>query len=130
MTGPARPSRAHIFCRVLFLPLCLVSFVVGMSIQTRSLSAGPRGAASEDKHLSAKTRKEVFETIWRDIHDHYYDPAFNGVNWDDIHTKYLPLIDATRDDADFYTLMSAMTGELHDAHTRSGGQSCGRQRAA
>ena len=87
MTGPARLSRVHIFCRVLVLSLCLVSFVVGVSVQIRSVSAQPHGAVSQDKHLSAKTRKEVFETIWRDIHDHYYDPGFNGVNWDDIHTN-------------------------------------------
>jgi carboxyl-terminal processing protease len=118
MTGPARLSRVHIFCRVLVLSLCLVSFVVVALVETRSLSAQPHGAASEDKHLSAKTRKEVFETIWRDIHDHYYDPGFNGVNWDEIHTKYFPLVNAAMDDADFYALMSAMTGELHDAHTR------------
>jgi carboxyl-terminal processing protease len=68
--------------------------------------------------LSAKTRKQVFERVWQEIHDSYYDPAFNGVNWDEVHTRYLPLVQATKSDAEFYASMSAMTSELHDAHTR------------
>jgi len=63
-------------------------------------------------------RKEIFEKVWKEIHDHYYDPSFNGVNWDEIHARYRPLIEEPADDQDFYALMSRMTGELHDAHTR------------
>lgn len=63
-------------------------------------------------------RKQIFERVWKEIHDHYYDPSFNGVNWDEIHARYRPLIESATDDQDFYALMSRMTGELHDAHTR------------
>jgi carboxyl-terminal processing protease len=63
-------------------------------------------------------RMEIFEKVWKEIHDHYYDPSFNGVNWDEIHARYRPLIEEPADDQDFYALMSRMTGELHDAHTR------------
>jgi carboxyl-terminal processing protease len=68
--------------------------------------------------LPLKTRREVFEKTWKEIHDHYYDPSFNGVNWDEIHSRYLPRVEATEKDQEFYALMSEMTGELHDAHTR------------
>lgn len=70
------------------------------------------------QHLSAKARKDVFEKVWREIRDHYYDPALNGVDWDGIHRRYLPLIEGSTTDQDFYALMSQMTSELHDAHTR------------
>jgi carboxyl-terminal processing protease len=63
-------------------------------------------------------RMEIFEKVWKEIHDHYYDPSFNGVNWDEIHARYRLLIEEPADDQDFYALMSRMTGELHDAHTR------------
>jgi len=81
----------------------------------RTPSATDRAAS---QRLSSKDRKEVFEKIWKDIRDHYYDPSFNGVNWDEVHARYVPLVEAARNDQDFYTLMSGMTGELHDAHTR------------
>jgi carboxyl-terminal processing protease len=118
MTGLARPSRIRIFRPVLLLALCLAARATVVPAQTRPFSAASDAAPPEPKHLSARSRKEVFEAVWRDIHDHYYDPAFNGVNWDEIHTKYLPLVAAAKDDADFYAVMSAMTSELHDAHTR------------
>jgi carboxyl-terminal processing protease len=70
------------------------------------------------QRLSAKDRKEVFEKIWKEIHEHYYDPPYNGVDWDEVHTRYAPLVDGTTRDQEFYALMSQMTNELHDAHTR------------
>jgi carboxyl-terminal processing protease len=68
--------------------------------------------------LSTKTRLEIFEKTWREIHDHYYDPSFNGVNWDAIRLRYRPLVEAAGSDQRFYAVMSEMAGELHDAHTR------------
>ncbi len=35
-----------------------------------------------------------------------------------MHQRYLPLVDAVKSDQDFYVLISQMTSELHDAHTR------------
>jgi carboxyl-terminal processing protease len=60
----------------------------------------------------------VFERVWKEIDDHYYDRSFNGVDWNEVHTRYKPLVDATKNDREFYALISQMTGELHDAHTR------------
>src|SRR5258707_10737446 len=96
-------------CRRLLFALCLVTFV---SASSRSL------ASAAPPELSSKTRHDVFEKVWKEIHDRYYDPAFNGVNWDEVRAKYLPRVEATHSDQDFYILLSEMTGELHDAHTR------------
>jgi carboxyl-terminal processing protease len=70
------------------------------------------------RSLSPKEREEVFETVWKNIDEHYYDPKFGGVNWQEIHQRYLPLVQAAKDDRDFYSIVDRMTGELHDAHTR------------
>lgn len=70
------------------------------------------------RQLSAKTRRDVFERVWKEIADHYYDRSFNGVDWNEVHARYKPLVDGVKNDREFYTLMSRMTGELHDAHTR------------
>lgn len=70
------------------------------------------------QRLTAKDRREVFEKVWRGIRDHYYDPSYNGVDWNEVHQRYAQLVDATSRDQEFYALMSQMTSELHDAHTR------------
>jgi carboxyl-terminal processing protease len=118
MTGPARPSRIRTLRRVLALALCLAARGSAAPAQTRLVSGTRDAAPPSGKQLPAKTRMQVFERVWKEIHDSYYDPAFNGVNWDGVHARYLPLVQATKSDAEFYALMSAMTGELHDAHTR------------
>lgn len=70
------------------------------------------------RSLSPRDREEVFEKVWKDVDEHYYDPEFGGVNWKEIHQRYLPLAKAAKDDKDFYSIMDRMTAELHDAHTR------------
>jgi carboxyl-terminal processing protease len=70
------------------------------------------------RSLSPRDREEVFETVWKNIDEHYYDPKFGGVNWQEIHQRYLPLVQAAKDDRDFYSIADRMTAELHDAHTR------------
>ena len=68
--------------------------------------------------LSPKEREEVFEKVWKDVDEHYYDPEFGGVKWQEVHERYLPLVQAAKDDRDFYSIVDRMTAELHDAHTR------------
>jgi len=68
--------------------------------------------------LSPKEREQVFEKVWKDVDEHYYDPEFGGVNWREIHQRYRPLVAAAKDDKDFYSILDRMTAELHDAHTR------------
>ena len=107
---------------LLFLLLCVFA-VDARSQEKPNTPATPQipSAASEPatkQRLTPKDRKEVFEKVWKEIHDHYYDASYNGVDWNEVHQRYEPLVEATRNDLDFYALMSQMTSELHDAHTR------------
>jgi len=78
------------------------------------------GAAlgAKPSSLTPKDRLAVFEKIWKEVDEHYYDPEFGKVNWPEVRQRYLPLVQQVKDDKEFYTLMDRMTGELHDAHTR------------
>jgi carboxyl-terminal processing protease len=140
MTRPTLPSSGRISRNAILLTLSFValgfapsgsaqqSAILSDSSSERGdhrsrtiLSAGtatPAPDATPSQRLSPKDRKEVSEKIWKDIRDHYYDPSFNGVNWDEVHERYVPLVAAAKNDQEFYALMSRMTGELHDAHTR------------
>jgi carboxyl-terminal processing protease len=70
------------------------------------------------RRLSPKDYEQVFEKVWKDIDVHYYDPEFGGVKWQEVHQRYLPLVEAAKDDKDFYSIVDRMTAQLHDAHTR------------
>src|SRR5208282_155997 len=70
------------------------------------------------RSLSPNEREQVFEKVWKDVDEHYYDPEFGGVKWQEVHQRYLPLVQGAKDDKDFYSIVDRMTAELHDAHTR------------
>lgn len=100
--------------------LRLLAYIAAISLCALLPGAGRSVAQNSPpaQRLSQKVKKEVFDKVWKDIRDYYYDPAYNGVNWNEVRQKYDPLVDTTKGDQDFYALMNQMTGELHDAHTR------------
>jgi carboxyl-terminal processing protease len=87
-----------------------VVLVLGLALSS-AMSRTSRG-------LSPKARIQVFEKVWKEVDEHYYDPEFGGVNWKEVHQRYLPLVEAVKNDRDFYATVDRMTAELHDAHTR------------
>ncbi len=105
------------FSFFLFLVLAGVAGRPVFSQQQPSAPNAPQRTSAKQR-LSPKDRKEVFEKVWKEIRDHYYDSNLNGVDWNEVHQRYLPLVDAVKSDQDFYVLISQMTSELHDAHTR------------
>jgi carboxyl-terminal processing protease len=140
MIGPVRPSGNGILRHAAFVILCVLAGGMGTArpagqsfVPQYNLTIGNKyfpggvhadGASeaaadrSASQRLSPKNRKEISERIWKEIRDRYYDPSFNGVNWDEVHERYRPLVAATKTDQEFYALMNQMTSELHDAHTR------------
>jgi carboxyl-terminal processing protease len=123
--NPAVPKpRKKVGALVLFL-LLFVFAISSPSQEKPDAPVAPQvpGAATATppavkQRLSANDRKEVFEKVWKEIRDHYYDSSYNGVDWNAVHQRYAPLVAGTKKDQEFYALMSQMTSELHDAHTR------------
>lgn len=106
-------TRFHPSAHFLPLALVLVCAVVLAIASVPFASAGDPIAP-----LSPKDRMDVFETVWKDIRDTYYDPEFHGVNWSEVHDRYRPQLDQVQSDDGLYSLLNRMAGELHDAHTR------------
>lgn len=63
-------------------------------------------------------RLAVFDDIWETIEDHYYDPAFNGVDWQAKRALFRPAAAKASSTHEFYELMRQMIASLRDAHTR------------
>ena len=112
-----RPPRFILFLVVAALGVASRPAFSQQQSPSTSSPKAPQHAATKQR-LSPKDREEVFEKVWKEIRDHYYDPKFNGVDWNDVHQRYLPLVDTLKNDQEFYVLISQMTSELHDAHTR------------
>ena len=85
---------------------------------TLVFSPPPAVSSTPPRSLSASDRSAIFDKVWKAINEHYYDPAFNGVDWKGIRAKYEPGVTAASSDSAFYDLIKHMVEELHDAHTR------------
>jgi carboxyl-terminal processing protease len=68
--------------------------------------------------MSSKERVKVFDQVWRLIGEKYYDPHFNGVNWNAQRDEHRPQAQSADCDEGLYTALKEMAGSLHDAHTR------------
>lgn len=60
----------------------------------------------------------IFEQAWTIVRDNYVRDSFNGVDWDAVHDKYLPLFEAVESQEEHWTLMSQFVRELNDDHSR------------
>ena len=58
----------------------------------------------------------VFEAVWDDIAQSYYDPDFGGKDWRSIGEKYRNRLRTLDEREDFDALLSEMLGELGDSH--------------
>jgi len=50
------------------------------------------------------------------VNETYFDPTFGGINWKDVHDRYLPQITTVEKDEEFYKLINKMLWELKVSH--------------
>ena len=65
----------------------------------------------------AEERQYLFDHIWRQVKDKFYDPNLQGVDWDGyrkVYERYLPYIN---NNFVFAEMLSEMLGELNASHT-------------
>jgi tricorn protease len=59
---------------------------------------------------------EMFEQSWRALADNFYDPKLHGVDWNEVRSRYKPLVRHVALKEDLYALISLMMGELNASH--------------
>ncbi len=77
--------------------------------------------ARADASVSTETREgrlKVFDDVWRTVRDRYYDPSFNGLDWEAQRERFRPLAAEAKTRAEFYKVLRRMLGTLRDSHTR------------
>lgn len=72
--------------------------------------------ASKKNDAAAGLRQKTFEKAWEVVRDKFYDPNFNGVDWNRARERYAPLVAAVKTDAELYALLNRMLGELKVSH--------------
>jgi carboxyl-terminal processing protease len=65
----------------------------------------------------AEHNLRLFDTVWDRIGRRYYDPRFNGADWNAAAVTFGPKATAASNDTTLYAAINAMLGLLADGHT-------------
>lgn len=106
-------SRYKVSLLILALLLTLV-FPLAAPLSSRASNDGTSLVST----ATPEGRLAVFDDIWETIEDHYYDPRFNGIDWQAKRTSFRTVAAKAGNAREFYDLMRQMLASLRDAHTR------------
>jgi tricorn protease len=65
--------------------------------------------------------KEIYNEVWRQERDYFFEASMNGVDWQKIKDKYAQLLPYVADRYSLTYIMAEMIGELSNSHTYVGG---------
>jgi len=65
--------------------------------------------------------KEIFNEVWRQERDYFFEPSMNGVDWQKTKEQYAQLLPYVADRYSLTYIMGEMIGELSNSHTYVGG---------
>jgi tricorn protease len=65
--------------------------------------------------------KEIFNEVWRQERDYFFEASMNGVDWQKIHDQYAELLPSVADRYSLTYIMGEMISELSNSHTYVGG---------
>jgi tricorn protease len=65
--------------------------------------------------------KQMFNEVWRQERDFFFEASMNGVDWPKERDRYAPLLTDVADRYDLTYLLGEMMGELSNSHTYVGG---------
>lgn len=87
-----------------------------------ALNLGTTVALADTAVLNSATANnkatEVFDEVWRQVRDGFYDPNLHGVDWQAIGDEYRPRYASAKSDAERSAVINAMLDKLGASHTR------------
>src|SRR5918999_4058913 len=83
------------------------------------LLLAPAGGARDAEYASTREgRLRIFDEVWEQVSERYFDPSFHGVDWACAREELRPRAAEARGEAELYALLRRMLGRLRDPHTR------------
>jgi carboxyl-terminal processing protease len=81
-----------------------------------AIAAQPESGAKKPDTQEFDATK-CFDKIWNVVNDEFWDPNFNGVDWEDARKRYRPKTLAAKDHESFAVIVNQMLAELKTSHT-------------
>ena len=71
---------------------------------------------AQEKVMTKSERMEIFEHVWNTVNEHFYNPNFNGIDWDKKHIEYKAKIENCNSTDTLFSLVNKMLFELNSSH--------------
>lgn len=65
----------------------------------------------------AEERAYIFDHVWRQVNEKFYDPTIRNMDWKGMHDNYAQFLPYINNNYDFQDLLSELLGELNGSHT-------------
>ena len=72
---------------------------------------------AEFSYRPPQEREYIFNHIWRQVEDKFYDPTIHGIDWEGYKTAYARYLPHINNNYDFQEMLSELLGELNGSHT-------------
>ncbi len=96
-------------------------FVIGGSgmkkIDLASADVSPIEFEAPYDRQPSKEREYIYDHMWKQVKDKFYDENLHGVDWDYYGQHYRQFLPYINNNYDFATLLSEILGELNASHT-------------
>jgi carboxyl-terminal processing protease len=99
-----------------FFLAAIFLFTAAVATEAQQPSPAPSPAQTAARESTPELRRKTFQKAWETVRDKFYDPNFNGVDWNKVRERYSPLVDAVKTDAELYELLNKMLAELKVSH--------------
>jgi len=81
-------------------------------------ASGADGGARAELAATREGRLRVFDEVWEQVLVRYFDPALQGVDWQEARRLWRPRAAEAVSEGELYAAMRRMLGLLRDPHTR------------
>ncbi len=71
---------------------------------------------SQEKAMTKNERIDLFEQVWNNVNEHFYDQNFNGIDWEKKHIEYKTQIENCKNTDTLFLLLNKMLFELNSSH--------------
>jgi tricorn protease len=89
-----------------------------MTVESRT--AKPLAVTAEMDIDFSREKEEMFREAWTNLRDTFFDPNFNGVDWNAVRAEYAPRIAGAATPDEVRRLLNLMVGELNASHSGVG----------
>jgi C-terminal processing protease CtpA/Prc len=117
--GQFRADRLEMKGTSIFGPITLNATVTGNRLQGQWAAGSFNGEVKGEKiesRSSKEGRMAVFDEVWSQVDQQFFDPQFNGVDWKSVGATYRPHVASSGTDGQMSIVIREMLNELHSSH--------------